>query len=105
MDAKYKPIQNIRGDDYHQILSYLLRFDSNEGIFVYPEVSDHVSSKVLKLKIGVDVFNSRSSIRDNPEIIIKKVAFHIPKDLSYISFVEKIRNHENQFSTLVSSWV
>lgn len=36
-DAKYKPIRNIGGRDYLQVLAYMLRFDSRQGFYLYPE--------------------------------------------------------------------
>lgn len=35
-DAKYKPASNISGDDYKQVISYMYRFGSKEGYYLYP---------------------------------------------------------------------
>ena len=35
-DAKYKPIENIKGDDLRRMALYLWRFNSESGHFIYP---------------------------------------------------------------------
>lgn len=97
MDAKYKPQLNIRSDDYNQILSYLFRFDSNEGIFVYPEITDKKEIKELKMKIGIDIYNYRSSTRISPEVIVKKIPFQVPIVDSEEEFDIKMREVEKDF--------
>ena len=37
-DAKYKPMGNIGGRDYLQLLAYMFRFDAKIGYYLYPEV-------------------------------------------------------------------
>ena len=97
MDAKYKPQINIRSDDYSQILSYMLRFDSNEGIFVYPEVNKNNTIKELKLKIGIDLYNEKSSTRSSPEVIVSKIPISIPRVESELEFIEHMKVIEIEF--------
>ena len=97
MDAKYKPSNNINSGDYHQILSYLFRFDSNEGLFVYPERSGEAIIKELKLKIGIDLYNQKSTTRISPEVIVKKIAFPIPVCDNEIEFEDFMHAIEEDF--------
>jgi 5-methylcytosine-specific restriction endonuclease McrBC regulatory subunit McrC len=47
-DAKYKPIDNISGRDYLQVLAYMYRFESVQGYYWYPE-KDETQKLELKL--------------------------------------------------------
>ena len=75
-DAKYKPIQNINGDDYLQILAYMLRFDAKYGLFLYPEPVSSNCDVVLSLNEGV-TFEENVKPRDDIKVV--KMAFNIPK--------------------------
>ncbi|MBR5364188.1 MAG: hypothetical protein IK134_12815 [Oscillospiraceae bacterium] len=46
-DAKYKPFGNIYGDDYLQLLAYMLRFDAKSGYYFYPEKGISVDQKIV----------------------------------------------------------
>ncbi|NME62860.1 5-methylcytosine restriction system specificity protein McrC [Bifidobacterium thermophilum] len=35
LDAKYKPIGNVSGRDYLQVVAYMLRFDATDGVFLH----------------------------------------------------------------------
>ena len=91
VDAKYKPIDNIRGRDYLQVLAYMYRFDAYKGYYIYPESNEQVP-EILKL-------NSGSTYEDNViahnDISVIKLGLKIPnKAINYIDF--KRRMHESE---------
>lgn len=74
-DAKYKPESNIRAEDYHQILSYLFRFNRNTGVFIYPKKDNNRDEdKMLHLLNGMRM--DGPTIQE--DIIVNKLSFPIP---------------------------
>ena len=74
-DAKYKPIHNIYGRDYLQLVAYMYRFDAVKGYFIYPfqrSIHDH-QDKTLSLLSGV----AKTKIR-NQDIQVIKLGLEIP---------------------------
>lgn len=74
-DAKYKPIHNIYGGDYLQLVAYMYRFDAVKGYFIYPfqrSIHDH-QDKTLSLLSGV----AKTKIR-NQDIQVIKLGLEIP---------------------------
>lgn len=74
-DAKYKPISNIRGRDYLQLVAYAHRFEADESYFIYPfQQNIHKEGdKTLSLLSGVNL----TAVRD-PEIKVEKLGINIP---------------------------
>ncbi len=80
-DAKYKPVENIKGDDYLQILAYMFRFNSKNGFFIYPSSANN-DKKAMKLK-------------DNNDVYVYKISFHIPQNVdNFIDFQSGMRENE-----------
>lgn len=50
-DAKYKPINNISGRDYLQVLAYMYRFDAKQGFYLYPEAGN-AENQTLRMNRG-----------------------------------------------------
>jgi len=93
-DAKYKPIQNIRNQDYFQVLSYMFRFDAKQGFYLYPEIGE-IKKVELKLNSGSKYENNVAARED---ISVVKCGLHIPvKSTTYADFVSKINKNEIEF--------
>lgn len=93
-DAKYKPIQNINGTNYFQILAYMYRFDAKKGYLLYPEKENKESVK-LHLNSGMTYENNVFSRKD---IYVIKHGLIIPEEpQKYVDFKEEINNTEQEF--------
>lgn len=93
-DAKYKPVNNISGKDYLQVLAYMFRFDAKSGYYLYPEtgLSDDLS---LALNKGMTYENN---VFPRNDISVIKCGLHIPEDVqNYTDFVERIKENETIF--------
>ena len=91
VDAKYKPIENIRGRDYLQVLAYMYRFDASQGYYIYPDSEGQVPL-VLNLNKG-STYENNVSTRDDVNII--KLGLKIPnKSANYDDF--KMQMHESE---------
>ena len=93
-DAKYKPVDNIGGKDYLQILAYMFRFDAKEGYYLYPE-SEGADDLKLWLNKG-STFEDNVTPRDDIRVI--KHGLKIPKDAAdYKTFVIQMAESESAF--------
>ena len=93
-DAKYKPVDNIGGKDYLQILAYMFRFDAKEGYYLYPE-SEGNDDLELKLNKG-STYEKNVEPRDDIRVI--KHGLKIPKDAAdYKTFVTQMAESEKAF--------
>ena len=93
-DAKYKPLDNIKNTDYHQILSYMFRFDANKGYFLYPDANDTIDLH-LNLNQGTTY---EKNVVPRKDISVIKHGLHIPKNVNgYNDFVEKMKISEQRF--------
>ena len=91
VDAKYKPIENIRGRDYLQVLAYMYRFDASKGYYIYPDSEGQVPL-VLNLNKG-STYENNVSARNDVNII--KLGLKIPnKSANYDDF--KMQMHESE---------
>ena len=94
VDAKYKPVDNIGGKDYLQILAYMFRFDAKTGYYLYPE-SEGNADLELWLNKG-STFESNVSPRDDIRVI--KHGLKIPTNAeNYESFVTQMAESEREF--------
>ena len=80
--------------DYFQILSYMIRFESNIGVFLYPE-TEYEHEETLYLLKG----NSfEDSVEKRDDMYVVKQGFNIPKEYTdYEDFVDQIEKMENSF--------
>ena len=93
-DAKYKPIDNIKGHDYFQVLAYMFRFDSKTGFYLYPEANTN-EDKCLFLNSGF----YEKNVKKRDDIKVIKHGLKIPENASnYTEFVEKIKENEKEFA-------
>lgn len=96
-DAKYKPFDNIKGNDYFQILAYMMRFDSKQGFYFYPE-NDGEEHKVFILNYGSHFDEDKSNKIRNSDIKIIKLGLKIPKQADdYDDFSEQMQQAEEEF--------
>lgn len=90
VDAKYKPSRNIFGADYHQILSYMFRFDSIKGYYIYPYSvmeNGRDAERTMELLKGFNFGLKKESMKRNEEITVKKLGMRVPIDAeSYHKF-------------------
>lgn len=105
-DAKYKPENNVGGQDYQQLLSYMFRFEAVRGQYWYPlsprksEEGANVSEKrVETLTLWSGVNGSRIPLKKRAsEIIVHKIGFLIPQDATdYADFKNKMKKSEDNF--------
>ncbi|WP_455719855.1 5-methylcytosine restriction system specificity protein McrC [Agathobacter sp.] len=93
-DAKYKPLNNISGKDYLQVLAYMFRFDAKKGYYLYPE-ADSLNDVSLVLNKGMTYENNVSKRED---ISVVKCGLHIPNDMrNYTDFIEHMEKNERIF--------
>ena len=98
-DAKYKPIRNISGDDYLQILAYMLRFDASAGYFFYPKTSESEDAK-LWLNSGSTY---EKNVKPRDDIFIMKCGLVIPESASgYDDFKSRIEQNEKSFKNAIA---
>lgn len=103
-DAKYKPLKNILGRDYQQILAYMYRFDAKRGYFLYPETKQdsatgHENPRTLWLNTGT----TYDKVDPRPDVFVVKQGFEIPKNSSsYGEFVEQMKKSEQEFKAAIS---
>lgn len=102
VDAKYKPIENIRGRDYLQVLAYMYRFDASKGYYIYPD-SEGQGPLVLNLNKG-STYENNVSARDDVNII--KLGFKIPnKSADYDDFKMQIHESELVLQNFINSQI
>ena len=93
-DAKYKRNDGINGDDYLQLLAYMLRFEAKKGYYFYPEkgTSDEIK---YRLNSGT-TYEENVAPRD--DIFVMKHGLLIPDTASdYADFREKMKQNEDAF--------
>lgn len=99
-DAKYKPIDNIGGNDYLQLLAYMFRFDAKTGYYLYPD-SKTTGNLTLFLNAGVKYENN---VHARDDICVIKHGLLIPHAAdSYDAFVSSIKANEIEFMKLFSN--
>ena len=102
VDAKYKPIENIRGRDYLQVLAYMYRFDASQGYYIYPDSEGQVPL-VLNLNKG-STYENNVSARNDVNII--KLGFKIPnKSADYDDFKMQIHESELVLQNFITSQI
>ena len=96
-DAKYKPVDNILGKDYLQLLAYMFRFDAKTGYYLYPD-SQLTGDVCLMMNEGVKYENN---VKAREDICVVKHGLLIPQNAeSYDSFVNLIKESENKFKQI-----
>ena len=94
-DAKYKPLTNIQGRDYLQVLAYMFRFDASIGIYFYPEAQKEEDIR-LKLNRG----SSFTEVVPREDICLIKHGLKIPQGTkNYKDFSTQIHYAEVAFKT------
>lgn len=102
VDAKYKPIENIRGRDYLQVLAYMYRFDASKGYYIYPDSEGQVPL-VLNLNKG-STYENNVSARNDVNII--KLGFKIPnKSADYDDYKMQIHESELVLQNFINSQI
>ncbi len=93
-DAKYKPIENIDGQDYLQLLAYMFRFDAKNGFYLYPE-SKEAEKKKLRLNRGSTY---EVNVAPREDVSVTKLGLKIPAGApDYASFVLRMEEAERAF--------
>ena len=95
-DAKYKPVDNIGGKDYLQILAYMFRFDAKEGYYLYPE-SEGNGDLELWLNKGSTY---EKNVAPRNDICVIKHGLKIPTNAAdYKTFVTQMAESEKAFQS------
>ena len=103
-DAKYKPVDNISGADYLQLLAYMYRFDSRDGQYWYPEPQkdDNCKPNVNRLELLTGIDNGEQSKQfrqEEQKVVLDKVGFPIPGGAStYEEYSSSMQKSEEQFA-------
>ena len=99
-DAKYKPANNINGDDYLQLLAYMFRFDAKRGYYLYP-AKDALSDKSFAMLKGAS-FEGKAVPRD--DVCVVKHGLTIPDSAEdYEEFEGMMRAEEMKFVDFFST--
>ena len=99
-DAKYKPLDNIAGRDYLQLLAYMFRFDAKTGYYIYPEVSAGGGCE-LRLNRG-STYEGKVAPRD--DICVYKRGLKIPANApDYKAFKERMEESERKLISVFSA--
>ncbi len=97
-DAKYKPIRNINGDDYLQILAYMLRFDAKAGYYFYPEKE---ASGDIRLFLNSGTTYEKNVI-PREDFFVMKHGLVIPDTAAdYEDFKAKMKQNETKFQQIL----
>ena len=96
-DAKYKPINNINGSDYFQILAYMYRFDAKRGYLLYPEMEDNKQT-ILSLYKGT-IYENNVVKREEDICVIKHGLIIPPEESTYEIFKIKLHSNKSSFVT------
>ena len=93
-DAKYKPLDNIGGRDYLQLLAYMFRFDARQGYYLYPE-AEGKSDLLLRLNRGVSY---EMNVSPRNDVCLIKHGLKIPTGAeNYDAFVTAMKISESEF--------
>ena len=92
-DAKYKPMDNVGGRDYLQVLAYMFRFDAKTGYYLYPEVK---GADDLKLCMNCGSTYEKN-VSPRADISVVKRGLKIPEVTSFPDFVKAIKDSEVEF--------
>lgn len=96
-DAKYKPSKNIKSPDYHQILSYMFRFEAGQGYFFYPCNVSEASEQNLRYRLNGGSMRAGNQ-HQSRDIFVEKVGLAIPQIVgSSAEFVQAIEQQERIF--------
>lgn len=92
-DAKYKPINNIRGRDYLQLVAYMYRFEAAKGYFIYPfqKSMNNAKDKTLSLLSGLN----KTKVREQ-NIQVIKLGIEIPSQETDFKKFEKLMLDEEK---------
>lgn len=90
-DAKYKYKENIKGDDFLQILAYMYRFESKKGYFIYPKEKENENTQ-LHLLSGTN-YDGKNHVRE--DISVTKLGLYIPSGCNnYKEFEDEMSRSE-----------
>ena len=93
-DAKYKPLNNISGKDYLQVLAYMFRFDARQGFYLYPEAKG-ADSQSFRLNRGVTY---EGKIYPREDVKVTKCGLNIPQEAdNYKDFKIHMQQEEQLF--------
>ena len=92
-DAKYKPIGNISGDDYLQVLAYMFRFEAKTGYYLYPETGK-ADNQELKMNRGTTY---EKNVTAHDDVRVVKRGLKIPEASNFSDFSNAMRNSEEEF--------
>lgn len=103
VDAKYKFQDSIgkNNRDYFQMLSYMYRFETKIGIFIYPNNAS-INKEYLYLYKGNSYERNLEVKKDS---YVMKLGLNIPTNCDdYIDFTNQMKNNENIFIDEISSY-
>lgn len=102
-DAKYKPKNNIKSQDYLQVLAYMFRFDAKLGFYLYPEAEHegNISNpQPLYLNSG-STYEKNTKLREDIRVI--KLGLFVPQNApNYSIFEEQLQESEKTFLAFLS---
>lgn len=94
-DAKYKREDNIKGRDYQQVVSYMMRFESKCGLYLHPlEFGNKDTFKPLHLRRGLDEKTNLSQ----PEGTLYPIGLSVSNDKGgdYAAFCDLMKVREKE---------
>ncbi|MBR5767686.1 MAG: hypothetical protein IKX86_03300, partial [Clostridia bacterium] len=100
-DAKYKPNKNIHGDDYLQLLAYLLRFDAKKGLYLYPYGENEEMKRIEEMWLNKGTTFEKEERGD--DICVIKYGINIPRVNDFNLFVEQMEKEEKRITDYMLS--
>jgi 5-methylcytosine-specific restriction endonuclease McrBC regulatory subunit McrC len=101
-DAKYKHIKGSGGDDYHQLLGYMFRFDSRCGFILSPYDPDSESESIKPLHLLEGLGNKAKSRSVGQDVVLTKLGLEIPRGRNdMIAFQSAIKESEQQMTEAI----
>ncbi|MGT2929612.1 McrC family protein [Streptococcus dentasini] len=89
-DAKYKPMDNINGRDYLQVVAYMYRFDAKVGFYLFPDKKKSEPTQYQLLQ-------GRKEKREY-SVNVEKLGLAIPQGCtSYQDFISAMKEAEEAF--------
>lgn len=102
IDAKYRPPNRIARDDYQQVLAYMLRFESNRGIYLHPFASESEKAPICKDTLDVlhgwNYHHARLQEKSVTKLGLNVSATDV-KD--YAEYCEQMHDREGAFLTAI----
>lgn len=110
-DAKYKPLGNVGGRDYMQVLAYMIRFNTRNGMYLHPYVPPDKESDDTEKPISthryqiLDGFEREDGKMLRADHTLYKIGLNVSVDDAdtYRAYQTLMSQRENRFVKAITS--